>query len=376
MTLNKVSGKLFTAVWFHQAASITFNFNHQDHQPDEIRADLTCVLAHIAHQGITQIAYFYNHEEHGIISECLQQAVLDCHGASAFSGQPKIFLDDLSGSSPTISGVELVDIRWWLIVCRHLYDHIHVDWKQHSTLVYLPGKPQKIERSLVLYTLSQSALNEHLVYSFRPQMVYDPDHNGFLPNWMVDCSSLCASFVEHVGIDWIDWSKDMAREIDLSEDSGWQEWTATGREGEQILNHRLRIVTETWASKPDFLTEKTFMPLVIGVPFLLWDVRNVEFLESMGFKTFDRMVSAHLNHSDNLLIQAQHQIQRAELFWRLSYNAQFQDHVDAIIMHNHEKIREYWYSIKVYHKFLIPLLYMVYKKQSVDISEQHAIMSL
>lgn len=60
-----------------------------------------------------------------------------------------------------------------------------------------------------------------------------------------------------------------------------------------VTNSLLSLVTETnyFNSEPRFLTEKTFKPIALKQPFILVTVpRTLEFLRSLGYKTFDGII--------------------------------------------------------------------------------------
>lgn len=346
---------LFQAHYLDSVASVTFRIN-KTHDPESVEHELTDLLLQLRQHGVTEIAYFCDHEEAGYISDTLQRVILASHKHAGFSDDPVIFHDDGTGIIQSIPGVNNVDIRWWLFYCHKVYADVKVNWKDHDTIVYLPGKPHKVERSLVLKELLNSIVADHLMYSFRPQIVYDPDHPGFMTDWMDDCTSVSAKFFKYTGTGWVGWSKRVAREIDLSDQDNMAAWTATGREDHRVHHHALRVVTETWSGTPCFLTEKTFTPLVTGVPFLCWDIRNSEFLESMGFQSFDRVISPELIYHDNPLMAAQALVHRTQEFWKMRSDPEFQNKVDAIITHNHAQIQKYLASVKHYDKFfsLIP----------------------
>lgn len=51
------------------------------------------------------------------------------------------------------------------------------------------------------------------------------------------------------------------------------------------------IISETDYNSPDWFTEKTFKPLMLGRPFILWSGRGaLHNLKTLGFKTFDEFI--------------------------------------------------------------------------------------
>jgi len=296
----------------------------------------------IEHQ-ITDVAWITNWEEASVLSDHLQKVILSISHQLGIS-ETIIIINDLGeGIKPASDQIQFVRPPLWLYFTTFLYQGFEPDWlNRKRTIVYTPGKPFKSERICLLHDLIENPrIAPFLEYSLRPAMI---DFNG-------PAHRAREQFTKHTDKDYDQWALDHAREIDLHNTTGYEGWWARGPLDQAVYDQGLILVTETWMGTPAFITEKTFIPICMGVPFITLDDRSLYYLHQLGFKTYQDQIDSSLYLGDDITEKVSRMISRIELMHtRLS-----DSEVIEIAQHNRGQVYKLMHvNQELIRKFLIP----------------------
>lgn len=105
------------------------------------------------------------------------------------------------------------------------------------------------------------------------------------------------------------------------------------------------VISETDHNSPDWFTEKTFKPLMLGRPFIMWSGRgSLHSLHNLGFKTFDKFIGESYDFIYNNQERFQAVLAEVDRIAQtpLSELHQIHDDLQHVFEHNRNRMFELW----------------------------------
>lgn len=105
------------------------------------------------------------------------------------------------------------------------------------------------------------------------------------------------------------------------------------------------VISETDYNSPDWFTEKTFKPLMLGRPFIMWSgCGALRSLHDLGFKTFSDIIDEHYDTIPNNRERFTAVINEIDRIGKCS-STELRDmhvHLADVFAHNRNRMRELW----------------------------------
>jgi hypothetical protein len=189
----------------------------------------------------------------------------------------------------------VISLHWFLHATVSVYTKDNIEklpWKSTNTSVlFLPGKPWKPSRLPALYYFLRSSLRHNLKYSsitFKEMMNYENQETEDLALQLLQSWNLVYGTAKSYSINEV---RTVMNRLAKELDGQWNWlWHDNLLHPTMYSDVGVEIVAETSPVAENFITEKTYKPIVLGYPFVYMHSNFIHPIISQGFKVYQPMV--------------------------------------------------------------------------------------
>lgn len=163
----------------------------------------------------------------------------------------------------------ILRFHWFMMLYYFLYPKQCVWDGSKPQFLHLPGKLKKSHRIMCMWEMDRLGMLSDCMYSYQ----YDATSGQTQEDWDADLYKLIQLYGHAVPTlsEFTQWSKNMDRVLDYK--TRWatinqDEFITLPVENKFYSQVCFELVSETWFHEPQHLTEKTFRPIIAGIPFI------------------------------------------------------------------------------------------------------------
>ena len=240
---------------------------------------------------------------------------------------------NLAETVPEIPNTIFLGVNYFCVLCYYYYSNWNFSWKPTEDILLLLGKPYKYNRLPLLYLFWQNNLVKNLRYSFSP-VPYINNEQLNQESWIKEGIDLLEKNTEYctTDFDYEQWAHSMFSTLDrpLTEDTG----VTNNFNGTDVCKTVydgacIEVVSETHYNKPRFLTEKTYRPLMVGIPLLHAGYAFSEQLTKLGLRNYEPFTDHDCVCSGE---SAHHKVQMPKTVKAVKYFIENADHYQEQIL--------------------------------------------
>lgn len=193
------------------------------------------------------------------------------------------------------------------------------------------------------YDLYRLRLAKHMHENHQDKTVlsYHMHHNVLS---FLNCGGLDSLFAED--LEWARQNLPITPQQFKTTKWGSVNWFEAVERSEDIYNQFfIDIVSETDHNSPDWFTEKTYKPLMLRRPFILWTGRGaLHQLQQLGFKTFNGFIDERYDLVFNNQERFKMVLAEIDRISKMSLDElrEINQQIEPLLVHNQNRIYELW----------------------------------
>lgn len=197
-----------------------------------------------------------------------------------------------------------IDLHMFIVLAHHEKNHLDIGWNPNSNnILYYPGKLFKPERAEAFSRFLLKHKLKNLIYNVDREYLDTCEHTADLKSLIVNIKPL----------DQVAYLEDMLLMF--------EEYTLSA----------IEYVTESWCWNEKFLTEKTFRPIIRGMPFIHLGINFNQRIKALGFKSYYDLIDLDDNGRS---LNIKETVDRCYKFLEIKNDRNIQEEIRSRISHN------------------------------------------